>query len=214
MASAAEQAREELRKDFILQVSLERGIVNGKDAARYLRDKRGVKGSIDAISQEVYKFNPDPDSGSVGRGFEAFRRSKKEHRTGLSSLIVKRNGQTQQRLSRLIGAVSVASQEVLRFIPDTKAIGIVLPSSKLSDAKSIFKEENHVRVKESLDEVRILPKEGDRRTPGVLDAALTILTIRGIRPWLVTSAYYEHFIPVDSDEGEEALEILKEASSD
>lgn len=209
MASAAEQARTQLEGDFFLQEALARNIVNVRELARWLKDNRGIDGTVDAIAQGLYEFDHEDRPDAIGQALETLRRTDLSHRTGLAALVVETNGRTSQRLSRLIGRVDVGSKETLRFVPGEDTITFVIEAGQLDEATRIFGEDAIVDVDSDLHELRLKTPQEDPSPPGLLDLALTALTIRGIETRFVTTGYREHFIPVKPEESEEAIRVLR-----
>lgn len=210
MSSAAEEARKQLEGDFFLREALARGIVNVRDLARWLKDNRGLEGTVDAIAQGLYEFEDRERTDAVSAALDVLKETDLDHRTGLAALVVETNGHTSQRLSRLVGRIDVASKEVLRFVPGEDTISLVLEGKWLDQARNIFGEEAEIEVFEDLHEVR-LKMPGDAPHPhGLPDVALTALSLRSIETRFVTSGYRELFVPVEADRGEEAVRVLRQ----
>lgn len=210
MVSAAEQTREALRADFILQEVIAREIVSPRKVARYLREHRGVEGTLDAIAQAIYDLELEPHSDAVGAALELLGESSVELRQNLAAIVVESNGHAAQRISRLMGRVATGSNETLRVFSEQDTLTFVLDSQHLPDAKKIFEESGIVDTVEDLNAVTIGPLSDDLASSKLLDLALTTLTLQGIIPRFVNSGYSEHSIPVPAEEGQKAFQAIKQ----
>lgn len=133
MASLREIAEHHIGSDPFLQEAVNRGIVNARGLARWLKEHRGVEAEDEALANPIREIQSEAEGSSVEEASELLASARVYTVEGRTLLVIERDDRIEQKLSRLVSEQNLRSDEFW-FSTGKNTIRIVLDDEVAEDA--------------------------------------------------------------------------------
>lgn len=210
MSSAAEQARRQVEADFFLQETLARGITNVKGLARWLKENRGLEGSVEAIATGIYDFDAGTRPRLLQDAVESLGRANLNHEGERSAIGVTRLPSESRGLPRVLRRLVPEDPRVLRFFCGEKETVVIVHSSLFTRLEADIEDSAIVETYPRIDDLHLITEDGGPISSTMVKYVTASLRLKGIDILFETSGLGEHIISVDSYQGIEAADIIRQ----
>lgn len=197
-----------IQREPVLQVALDRGMINASGAARWLKEEYDLDLEVESIARHVREYEPEQTPGEWTAGEEAIRDGTRDIRSNMALLIIRRSGKSQKRLAEILGALDDPKMHAVRIEPTRRYFQVVVHT----DLKEEFQRQlgdSVEDVRDNLVEVSVVTDEPEGAPSPALSTALRELHRRNIRVHFSTSGPAGITLLIHADERFEGHELVK-----
>lgn len=218
MDSIVEQTRQEIKRDAIVQEALARGIVNKKALASWLKQHRGVDGSLDTIAKSIARWQPrNQDARDQEAAWRLLEQAYVNEYGPATGLVFQEAPRLRERIATLYREIPLWEQELLLTVPSERTVSVLFEPEHRSLVERTLGADHIQRTHEGLYALSVAlhdPPEGSG--PG-LASLLELLApaLRGVSievPFVANSAS-ELFLFVHRRDHADAYQLLMDLSA-
>ncbi len=198
-----------------IKKTLVNGLLNSSALARQVAESCGLENNIDAIISAIRRYSSNVESSfnQHEKVYSFVKNSKVSTKTGLASLLIRRNDHTESRIGSLYSKVELGRNTTLRIFEVSNYIKIIVDSELLSKVKDVFDVKSVVAVETRLGELTINYEDDITKTPGVFAALSNELAMNDISIIDSMICHQEHLIIVNEKDLERSFRVLFNLSS-
>lgn len=188
---------------------LKEDLINVRALARKFLKEYELDCSNEAIISAIRRY----DKGSKEKDYlptiyKLLKQAKLSSRMKLSSILLKKNQFTREKLPKLFTIVDFEGGDTLRIFEVTKYIKIIVDEKLLTDSKKIFRDSDIVLIEKNLSELNIIYDLDITKTPGLFATLSNELAANNISIVDSMICYNEHIIIVLDKDTQKAFNVI------
>lgn len=209
MPSTADDIPSLIQREPVLQVALDRGMINASGAARWLKEEYGLDQEVESIARHVREFEPDETPGEWTAGDDAIKGGTHRVRSNMALLIIRRSGKSQKRLAEILGALDDPKMHAVRIEPTRRYFQVVVDGDLKEEFQRQFSGPLLEDVRDNLVEVSVVTDEPEGLPSPALSTALRSLHGQNIAVPFATSGPAGITLLIPAEEKVEGHELVK-----
>lgn len=198
-----------IQREPVLQVALNRGMINASGAARWLKEEYDLDLAVESIARRVREFEPQEDSEEWMDGEEAIKEGTHRIRSNMALLIIRRSGKSQKRLAEILGVLDDPKMHAVRIEPTRRYFQVVVHGDLKEEFQRQLGGSGLEDVRDNLVEVSVVTDEPEGAPSPALSEALRSLHGQDIPVPFATSGPAGITLLIPADERFEGHELVK-----
>lgn len=212
MAESRRKIERIIETDPVIKKGLERGIINTRALARYIRESDGVESSTGSILGIIRRYplarGKSPSQAQMFRDCELALRSK------IGDLTLEVDSNVMKRVLDFADSLKTSRGENLRILVGMKSIRVIAEQRAIIQLKEALRDKAIVKFATNLVEISVLLSHEAEEAKGVIarittEVALNDVSIRG-----AVCVAPEFIILVDEKDAIRAFEALQKMLSE
>jgi len=188
---------------------LKEDLINVRALARKFLREYKLNCSAEAVISAIRRYEVSgKEKDYLPLIYKILKKAKLVSRMKLSSILLKKNLSTREKLPELFKIVDFEGGDTLRIFEVTKYIKIIVDEKLLSSVKKIFKDSDTVLVEKNLSELDILYDADITKIPGLYATVSNELGANNISIVDSMICYNEHIIIVSEKDTQQAFNVL------
>lgn len=158
-----------LDHDVALKRDLSRDVINKKALAEYLKKKRGINGTVDAIISAIRRYESDfseTDHFSLAGGI--IKDAKISTRTGIAIIAFVKDSAVQSHLPKLFSIIHYDRAEVLRIIQAEQTIKVIVDEKNVAKVIDLVGSSKVLKTEHKLAEITMQLNPNSAKVIGIL----------------------------------------------
>jgi hypothetical protein len=172
MTTTVEAVERHLETDLVMHVALDRGILNVRQAARWLIATQGWDATEEAVVSALRRFDPDI-AFNLEEALHLLPATELTAGTGFSIFTYPRHGKLLEGLAEI--AEHLGSKKRLSTVSERKRVTIVVQDESAPTVLSILGEEDAERIEHDTTELKLRFPEDGSATATALAVAVNML---------------------------------------
>lgn len=204
-----------LDRETSLRFELQRGLINVRALARYLR-KNGIEGSDDAIISAIRRYELDGRNkqDNLKEAIKIIKSAMISTRSNLVNIQLPKSRETQALLPQIFSCINYEKGEVLRIAQGDESIRIMIDKTNLEKVLEIIPKRLILEVRKSLSEINLHCKTNVVETKGFGALILNELFRKDILLYELMTCVPEIMIFVEDKELIRAYQVLFEMTKE
>ena len=159
---------------------MSQGLINNTALARYIITEKKVKGSLDAVSSALRRYQLDHYDEVFNTAHKIVSLGEISTRSKLANISVIKDAEIQQSLPKLFSLIHYNRGDVLRIIQADEFIKILVNMKNLDKVKKLFPKTKIIKIDENLAELNMHLHPEAVNTPGIIAVISNEFAINGI----------------------------------
>jgi hypothetical protein len=182
MAESRRKIERIIETDPVIKKGLERGIINSRALARYLREIDGVDSSTDAILGIIRRYPLTKEE--IASRASMFKDCELAMRSKIGDLTLEVDSNIMKRVLEFADSLKTSRGENLRILVGLKSIRVIAEQRAIIQLKEALREGSIVKFFTDLVEISVLLSHEAEQTKGVIarittEVAMNDVSIRG-----------------------------------
>lgn len=192
-----------------LKKTLLENLLNTSALARKIAQELNLKQNLDAIISAIRRYEHKKEKkAQLLKFYQLIKRAKLSTKTKLASLLIKRNDQTEKKLSSLYSKIPLKRDTTLRIFEVTNYIKIILDEELLKEIKALFSPQEIEAIEKNLGELTINYQDDITKIPGVFATLSNELALNDLSLIDSMICHWEHLIIVKEEDLERAFTVV------
>lgn len=192
-----------------IQKTLLANLLNISSLARTIAKEYQLQDNIDAIISAIRRYEAkETKKEYYSKLNKLLKKAKILTKTKLASLLIKRNDNTELKISDIYKKVELNRDSTLRIFEVTNYIKIIIDDEKLTDVKRIFNKTDIHKVETNLGELTINYRDDITKIPGVFGRIANEMAMNNISIIDSMICQWEHIIIVEEKYLEKAFSVV------
>jgi len=197
--------------DISLKKNISRGLINMRALANYIINNYKLKVSIDSVISAIRRYNVGPEKRTdIGTVYELLKKAEMRTLTKMSSLSLKKNEETTQKLGQLLPKIDFEAGETLRILEGSKQFRILINQNSFNKMQEFFGKKNIIGANKKIGMIEMIYPDILQKTPGVFSVISTELAQNDISIIDALICANEHIVIVSEKDLLKAFELLSE----
>jgi hypothetical protein len=212
MADSRRIVESVLETDPVIKKGLERGIINSRALARFIRKTTRVEATPDAILGYIRRYPVDgEDSTEYGL---VLKDSDIKMKSKVGVLEIDHGPQIMRQISEFASTVKTARGENLRVLCGTRCIRVIADQKALAQFSQTLLDKEIIQYAENLVEVSLLLSPAAEHADDIYNRITAQLAMNDLRAIAILFCGPEAILIVREEDSVRALEVLQEMLSD
>lgn len=193
--------------------NMSNGLINTTALARFLIKEKKIKGTIDAISSAIRRYE-------LSKYHDIFTNAQKivslgiiSTRSKLATIAILKDAEIQKLLPKLTSVIHFTRGDVLRIIQADESIKILINEKNLDKVLKFIPKNKILEIERNLAELNMHVHEKAKKTPGILANISQELALNKINVVEIMSCFPELLWFVEEKDVLKAYNILYQACS-
>ena len=187
------------------------GLINTTALARYLIKEKKVKGTIDAISSAIRRYELTKYNDIFASAQKIVSLGIISTRSKLATIAVIKDAEIQKLLPKLTSVIQFSRGDVLRIIQADESIKILINEKNLEKILKFIPKNKIIEIERDLAELNMHVHEKAKKTPGILANISQELALNKINVVEIMSCFPELLWFVKEKDALNAYNILYQA---
>jgi len=188
---------------------LKEDLINVRALARKFLREYKLNCSSEAVISAIRRYEVSgKDKDYLPIIYKILKKAKLVSRMKLSSILLKKNQSTREKLPELFKIVDLEGGDTIRIFEVTKYIKIIVDEKLLAPIQKVFRQSDIVLVEKNLSELDILYEADITKIPGLYATVSNELGANNISIVDSMICYNEHIIIVAEKDTQQAFNIL------
>jgi hypothetical protein len=189
------------------------GLINTSALARKIAQELDLIDSIDAVISGIRRFDGKVKNKDVNKVKKIMHDSKVSTKSGLTSLLIVRNIETERKSSELHTKLKLTRNSTLRTFEATNHISIIIDKEFFEDTKKLFSAKEIVCYEKSIGEVSLVFNEDISKVSSVTSTVLQEFAIHDVRILDSLIGHWEMIFILGERELNSASNVLMELTN-
>jgi len=159
---------------------MSQGLVNTTALAKYLIVNKNVKGTLDAVSSAIRRYNFDHYEDIFSNANKIVSLGEISTKSKLANISLIKDSEVEKILPKLFSIIQFHRGDVLRIIQADEAIKILVNEKNLDTVKNLFSNKKIIKIDRNLAEINMHLHPDAVKTPGIISVISTELAINGV----------------------------------
>lgn len=187
---------------------MNRGIINKRALAKYLKSQYKMETSIDSIISAIRRYEPKESAEILKIALPILNESTISTKSKLANIALIKGSEIQNRLPKLFSLIQFNRGDVLRIIQADESFKILIDEKNLDKVKKLFPTTEIIKIDTNLAEINVHIPERAIDTPGVIGFISNELAINGISIKELISCVPELLLFVDEKDILKSHQVL------
>lgn len=180
MTGISENVKKFLDYNPCIRRDLDRGLINIRALARYIRKEKNIETKIDAIISAIRRYRSKPHKEILKNSLDLLKKAPISTKGGLSNVAITKDEENQEKLSKIFSLINYSSGDVLRISQADGCMKMLIDEKNLSKIKKLFSDEKIIKIDSKLAEINIhFPEEASKKI-GIIGVITNELAINGV----------------------------------
>ncbi len=185
------------------------GLVNISALARKIAHEEKLEGNIDAIISAIRRYETKTEKKEEHARFSRLiKKAKLSTKTKLSSVLVRRNDETERKVSTIYSKLKMKRDSTLRIFEVINYIKIIVDENLVENVAGMFSGSDVEKIEKNLGELTIDYSDDITRISGVFARISNELAVNEISIIDSMICQWEHLIIVRENDLEKAFTVI------
>ena len=180
MESVSEIVKKFLDYNPCIRRDLDRGIINIRALARYIKTEKNIDTKIDAIISAIRRYDNEHHKEILKNSLYLLKKAPISTKGGLANIAITKDEENQEKLSNIFSLINYSSGDVLRISQADGQMKILVDERNLSKIKKLFTDKKIIKIDKELAEINIHFPEGASKKVGIIGIITNELAINGV----------------------------------
>ena len=192
-----------------IQKALLEGLINTSSLARKIVEDEHLEKNIDAVLSAIrrYEFKIEKKDQFLKLN-QLLKKAKISTKTKLSSILIKRNDETENKVGLIYSKIDLKRETTLRIFEVTNYIKIIMDDELYNPIKALFNDKHIENIEKNLGELTINYRDNITKIPGVFARIANEMGINELSIVDSIICHWEHIIIVKEEDLEKAFSIV------
>jgi len=159
---------------------LNRGLINTRALARYIKKEKNIETKIDALISAIRRYNSEPHKEIMKSSLKMLKKAPISTKGGLANVAIKKDRENQEKLSKIFSLIDYASGDVLRISQADGCMKILVDIKNLSKIEKLFSDKKIINIDQELAEINIHFTSEAAKRAGIIGIIANELAINGV----------------------------------